>query len=345
MIELDYLLHIILIIIIEKFFVKTFAISKMSKNTLVGMFTISKEAVAKRAEKLVKIDAWLNLIKSGVLNWDPQTNCFIDERFPNRERSGITKLLGKYYKNYDAVEKKHNRRSGKETGERFHRYVFHEIVCIPLQKQEMAKAIKRQEKEFEELQKKNKKRKRMPKLQYEDPCQCQTKFHKKTVYRAEKTSAVHRWVPQALQVLKDKGIKLIGSELIASCPKISTSIDALGWWGETSQLVNISWKTGYSERTIKQPRVKETPEDNPKKTMLGKASHITNCELNQHQLQQLIENAILEKGHEIIVKRNLLIYLGANSREEPVIYDSCNSQFLSPKDKLTQRLIDDVISS
>jgi len=303
---------------------------------------LAPEALRLREAKTEKINRWLKLIQTRTLYWDPETNVFVDERFKNAKRCGMTKILKKqFYPNFLPVENKQNRRSGKEVGERFHRYIYHRLICLPLQRQHRKEATKQHQiltkKIVEERAAAGKPPlKRLPKLKFDDPCQCKEKFHKATVLRKQKTSSVHLWVEQAQCILDDLNIKLIGCELIASCEKGTTSVDALGWCGEETNLVNISWKTGYSQRTMHKPRT----EPEHKGQMVGYAKHLPNSEHLHHQLQQLVENQILKKGHDIEVNRNLIIYFGANNKDQPVVCDSTKEEFLNPKRKENQELLD-----
>lgn len=310
-------------------------------NSILKWARLAPEASKKKEQKDEHIQLWLSLLGNKTLDWEPDTNVFLDNRYKPVQRCGMTKILKKrFHGNYLPVENKQHRRSGKETGERFHRYIYHSLVCMPLLAKRYKTELDEHGAKIDTIQAQRRRMgkpplKRLPKFKFDNTCQCKIKFHKTTVLRKEKASNVHLWVEQALGILRDNDVKLVGCELIASSQYGTTSIDALGWVGEETNIVNISWKTGYSQRTMHTPRT--NPEYEGK--MLGDASHIPNSEHMQHQLQQMVENEILQKGHNIEVNRNLLVYFGANNKNTPVVFDSDQHEFLNPKTEENQNLL------
>ena len=224
----------------------------------------------------------LNKKGTGKLSRNTKTNVYLDKRYPFRiKRAGITKKLRKrYYSNYRPLEKvRRVRCSSMKIGSRFHKHVFHKIMCNnPSNK-----------------------------------CICLHKYDSKThSKRIQRGSIMDQWLKHLWDVFDQKSIVPFACEVIVSNKNISTEIDILAWESGGSYLVNISLKTGYSNR-FKHPRTKD---DTNK--MLGQACDITNSDYEQHQLQQFIENKILKDGHSINVDKSYVIYVGMNKNKAVV---------------------------
>lgn len=274
-----------------------------------------------REENKALLESLCALNRDGTLTRDPKTHIFRDERQEGvlKRRGGITRLLKREcYSNFKEVERAHHRRSGRDVGERFHRHMFHHYMCAPLQKEARRVAQKERERVMNEFEKRRgRPMKRKPRLHYEKVCLCESEFGKRTHdTRLKDDSSMRRWVSAAVKRLKALGIRPVVCEPIISCREFTTQADLLGLADDGQSVVNVSWKTGYSSRTLHRAR---TTDDTGR--MRGEASHITNSEQMQHALQQSLENEIMRVGHNIPVMRSLVLYVGCDPKSPDTVFE------------------------
>ena len=268
-----------------------------------------------------------------------------------------------------------NRRSGVASGRRFHEHIYHALTCVPLSEEAKREAEEKRKRAIAAYRKKHagKEMRRPPSVRYKSVCKCEDKFggNKKRKTRSLKPgSCLSRWISAAQAFLHQNKLEPVACEVIVSCPEsLTTEVDLLAlksrftsdrckleeysarrslslherrkllaegaYTSADYELVNVSWKTGYSVRTLDTPRTIDSSG-----RMRGVAAFLPNTEHQQHRLQQLIENSILLHGHNLTVERNYIVYAGAYAdSHDRLLIKTYESSLQQPSDNNTTSAI------
>ena len=263
-------------------------------------------------EKRQRVDRLLQLNRDMDLHRNPTTNLYCDRRQPSgvQMRPGITSLLRRHYYSHYVFPEKRRGRSGTATGSRFHRHMYHRVMCRPLQVAELKRRKKERKRFIEEfkLTHGGKEPKRIPRCKEKLPCVCERKYGSRTHdTRLKEGSAIAKWLKQADEFMKKRELTPIACEVVVSCRRLTTEIDMLAWKEKKKVLVNVSWKTGSTQQ------MDQTTRRSSSSQMSGKASHIANTEHQHAQLQQFVEDRILREGHELETDEHCIVYFGSRA--------------------------------
>lgn len=214
---------------------------------------------------------------------------------------GITTALKKIFYNHynggnsDDISKnnidmnnniKRHTNSNKKKGTMIHRHIYHLIHCVKKTNNTILKQ------ETNDNNNKKKKPKKIKPSKMIIHCEC----------NPIKTKKINKSAKQAMQALKDYNIIPIESEvpIISKTIDYGTALDIVGKCKNTGKYVIISIKTGYYNNTVNKSTIEN---------MSQPLQDITNSPYNHHQLQALVERAIVKYDYNTTIADYYILYL------------------------------------
>ena len=222
------------------------------------------------------------------------TNDDDDNNNDKKKYPGITTALKKIFYNHynggnsDDISKnnidmnnniKRHTNSNKKKGTMIHRHIYHLIHCVKKTTTTPTTDV-------------NKNNKKTQKIKPKIICEC----------NPIKTKKINKSAKQAMQALKDYNIVPIESEvpIISKTIDYGTALDIVGKCKNTGKYVIISIKTGYYNNTVNKSTIEN---------MSPPLQDITNSPYNHHQLQALIERAIVKYDYNTTIDDYYILYL------------------------------------
>ena len=200
-------------------------------------------------------------------------------------KCGITRMIDNKIINTNNNNNNNNNstkrtHSGIQTGTRFHKYIYHELMCIGIL----------------------------------DQCNCFHKFGTKTYpNKLKSTSKMKNWLDQAKEFIIRYNLKPIHCELMVCKRKLNfgTEIDMIAKNQNTNQLINISWKTGGNRSYKTKKYIIQS--------IRNTNCRLYHNQIDRAHIQQFIENRLLKlKG--IYINKSLVVIFGNTiSQDKPIV--------------------------